>query len=91
MKRDFKHINLLINEAIEESNAFIEIYELELKYYKKHLRYLDENKPLQFMKRKYKAYLDNREETLNNINNCNLKIQEELKIIDELIKSLGSE
>ncbi|MBR3660551.1 MAG: hypothetical protein IKN63_01430 [Bacilli bacterium] len=85
--REAKKIDKLINNALEESNDFLEIYKSELNHYKKHLNYLENNKPLFFMKRSLVKYEQEKTDTIKNITRCQDKINEELIIIENLIKN----
>ena len=83
-----KRFDLLITNAIKESNNFLDIYYLELNYHKKQLNSLEENKPLKFMKKKYASYEEEKKSILRDIEKCNKKIREEQELLEKLIKSL---
>ena len=90
MRREDDELNDLIHRAIEDCQSFIENYNLELSYYKKNLKALDDNKPLFFMKRKLRNYENKREEMLKSIATCNARIKEESEVINKLQNSLGN-
>lgn len=85
--REVKSLDKLINNALEESNAFLEMYKSELNHYNKYLKHLENNKPLFFMKRRLVKYEQEKSDTIKNIVRCQEKINEELIIIDNLIKN----
>ena len=89
MKRDEKDINFLIDKAIEESNDFLDVYNLELNYYKKRLKLLEDNKPLTFMKKRLSDYEKEKEALVKSIAACRDKIKSEYELIEKLSKSLG--
>lgn len=72
------NINLLIENAINESNDYLEMYKLKLMSYKKNLNNLDNNIP---------NYEEKRNNLLVEIKKYEEKIIEEKNLIAELKKS----
>lgn len=66
-----------MNKSFNENELdkdYLELLFLELKYYNKKLNILDQNKPLNFQKRKLLKYQHERKEIIDMIEKCNNKI-----------------
>jgi len=85
--REVKSLDILIDDALEESNSFLEIYKLELEHLEEHLKYLENHKPLSLMKKSLINYEREVCDTTKKIERCHDKINEELTLIDNLIKN----
>ena len=72
-------------EEINDSNSLLDIYYLELKYYKSELKRIEENKPFFFQKKKLKKYEVEKKYLEDRINNCNLKIKNECDFITKIV------
>jgi len=84
MKKIEKDINILMNQALKESNEYLEMYELELKKNTENLKEIENNKLL-YLDDVFKYEVKKRE-ILSNIKKYEESIEEEKKIIESLKK-----
>ena len=87
MKKN-KNIELLINNGIEESKEFLEMYKEQLKKYKSDLKFLEENKPIFFLKKKILKREEQKNELIKRIKMYEDKIKEEENILSLMINNL---
>ncbi len=80
-----KDINILMNQALKESNEYLEMYELELKKYTNNLQEIENNKLL-YLKEDFSKYEVKKREILCNIKKYKERIEEEKRIIESLKK-----
>ena len=85
MNKINKYIDFLLIDAIEDSNNMMDLYYLELKYYKNILKKLENNKPIFLFKNKIKKYEIEKKEIIDKIQKCESKIKKEYDLINNLI------
>lgn len=84
MKKIEKDMNILMNQALKESNEYLEMYELELKKNTENLKEIENNKLL-YLDDVFKYEVKKRE-ILCNIKKYEESIEEEKRIIESLKK-----
>ena len=84
MKKIEKDMNILMNQALKESNEYLEMYELELKKNTENLKEIENNKLL-YLEDIFKYEVKKRE-ILSNIKKYEESIEEEKRIIESLKK-----
>ena len=67
---------------MDDLSLILDLYYLELKYYKKELEFLENSKPFKIFKKKNITFEIKRKELLNKIDECNKKIK---NVIDDFI------
>lgn len=87
MKKN-KNMELLINNGIEESKEFLEMYKEQLKKYKSDLEFLEENKTFFFLKKKKVKREEQKNELIKRIKMCEDKIKDEERILSLMINNL---
>lgn len=90
MKELDKFINYSLNREIEESNLYLNLCNIKLKYYINCLNKLENQKPLFFMKKRLKKYEKERNELLKSIEECKKSVAKEYNLITKLAESMNN-
>ena len=88
MQKDNQDINYLVNNAITESNQFLEIYKYKLSFFESKLNKLEKSRCKK--NSNLYSYEMEKKEILNSIEVCKNEIKEESDMLNLLLKTKKS-
>lgn len=84
-----KYIDYCLKDSINEIDLNFQYYYEKIKYYTNLIKLTEQNKPLFFQKKKLKEYYEEIAEYNNIIKEASIKLDEEAKLIKEIMESVS--